>query len=193
MRLNLGCGDDIRPDYINVDFRKTHPSVVQVDLSRFPWSFEDNSAEEILMLDFLEHFPYAQTKAILLECRRVLRFDGTVVIQVPDALQTCRALIQEGEYTCNKCETPVVGRGHKDWDPHCGTCGQDADVTSEAAMRRLYGGQDYAGNFHQTCFTRGSLEGKAEECGLELIGYEEEQHMWRNWTLKARFKVGELW
>ena len=85
MKLNLGCGDDIKEGYLNVDFRKTHPSVQVQDLSKFPWPWADGFADEILMLDFLEHFPYAQTERILFECFRILKDDGEVVIQVPDA------------------------------------------------------------------------------------------------------------
>lgn len=201
MKLNLGCGTDIRDGYVNVDFRQTHPSVVQVDLSKFPWPFEDDSADEILMLDFLEHFPYAQTKLILLECYRLLKMDGTLVVQVPDGVHLARALMQEGYYTCNRCELPM-------WEPTpsnprhgdgpiqhstCPNCQQSADDISEAAMRRLYGGQDYAGNYHQTCFTEKSLVEKAKPCGLELVDFEEIPHQWVNWNFKARFKKVDLW
>ncbi len=201
MKLNLGCGDDVREGYTNVDFRETHPSVMQVDLSRFPWPFEDGSADEILMLDFLEHFPYAQTKSILLECFRVLKPTGTVVIQVPDGGHLTHALNQSGPYLCNACgqsmyePAPSNPRHGDEPTQHfrCPKCDQSADDISEAAMRRLYGGQDYPGNFHQTCFTEASLEMKANECGLELVGWEEREHQYANWNFKARFKKGELW
>ncbi len=201
MKLNLGCGTDIRDGYVNVDFRKTHSSVMQVDLSQFPWPFEDGSADEILMLDFLEHFPYSQTKLILLECYRILNAEGTVVIQVPDGVHLARALAQEGDYTCNRCEnsmfesTPSNCRNGDGPIQHmiCPTCKQSADDVSEAAMRRMYGGQDYPGNYHQVCFTEKSLVGKAKLCGLQLTQFEEIGHQWVNWNFKARFKKGDLW
>jgi hypothetical protein len=198
MRLNLGCGDDVKEGYVNVDFRQTHPSVMQVDLSKFPWPFEDASSEEILMLDFLEHFPYAQTKSILLECFRILRADGTVVIQVPDATHLMRALTKDGDYLCNSCGggmwIPADGPDTMDDNRgKCPRCGQHADSIAEAAMKRLFGGQDFVGNFHQTCFTEDSLVLKAKECGLELKRFEEQAHQWKNWNFKARFKKGEIW
>jgi SAM-dependent methyltransferase len=201
MRLNLGCGNDIRPGYTNVDFRKTHPSVVEMDLSKFAWDFESESADEILMLDFLEHFPYRSTMLILLECYRILKPDGELVIQVPDGVQTSRALIQEGEYLCNTCGTsmweptpsnPRHGDGHVQHS-FCPKCGMSADEISKAAMMRLYGGQDYVGNYHQTVFTSRMLEDAAEGAGFKEPRYEEEEHMWKEWTIKCRFKKGDMW
>jgi hypothetical protein len=34
MKLNLCCGDDVRDDYINIDVRKTKPSVLVLDLEK---------------------------------------------------------------------------------------------------------------------------------------------------------------
>lgn len=188
MKLNIGCGSDYRDGYINVDFRDGVRIDKKCDLSRFPWPFEDGSAEEILMLDFLEHFPYAITPLILLECRRVLSDAGTVIIQVPDAIHTARALIGEGDYYCNKCELPAEMQHGS-----CIKCGQTSLEISDAAMKRLYGGQDYPGNFHQVCFTPASLIRKARECGLDFISFDEVDHQWKNWSLKATFKKGDVW
>lgn len=193
MRLNLGCGNDIKEGYTNVDCRQTHQSVIVVDLSVLPWPFEDQSADEILMLDFLEHFPYAQTKQILMECYRVLRSDGELVIQVPDGVVLSQALAQRGEYPCNNCGTKMYGLEHDRWVEKCPKCGQDDDDISEAAMKRIFGGQDYPGNFHMTCFTPDSLSLKARSCGLYWNRYEEEHHQHLNWNFKSVFRKGDIW
>lgn len=187
MKLNLGCGNDIKEGYVNVDFRQTHPSVMLVDLSVFPWPFGDASADEILMLDFLEHFPYAQTERIILECYRVLKPDGTVVVQVPDGEHLMHALTCTGKYLCNRCGYQM------EHDLICRDCGQTQSEIAEAAMMRLYGGQDFIGNFHHTCFTRDSLMQKARSCGLKLSSYEEEEHQFKNWNFKARFRKDDPW
>lgn len=194
MKLNLGCGNDIKPGYVNVDFRKTHPDVRVVDLSVLPWPFEDGSADEILMLDFLEHFPYAQTKQILLECHRCLKPDGELVVQVPDGRHLMSALCQRDSYLCNRCGFEMLGstRDRIRVD-RCEQCGQSADDISEAAMRRLYGGQDYPGNFHHTCFTDTSLEINLSDCGFDLVQWEEKPHQYKNWNMKARFRKGDPW
>ncbi len=187
MRLNLGCGSDVREGYINVDLHKTHPRVIEDDLSQLPWAFESDSADEILMLDFLEHFPYALTETILLECYRVLRPGGILVIQVPDAEQLTHALSKSGSYLCNNDPTDMTGK------TFCLGCGQSADSIAEAAMRRLFGGQDYVGNFHQTCFTRDSLKLKASRCGLDFVQELEHDHQRANWNIKMTFIKGDIW
>lgn len=188
MRLNLGCGNDIRDGYVNVDFRQTHPTVMVVDLSKIPWPFPDQSADEILMLDFLEHFPYTQTPRILLECYRVLKTDGDLIIQVPDGGHLANALSLQGEYLCNRCGTKM-----NDSYRSCSECGQSATEIAEAAMRRLYGGQDFPGNFHFTCFTQSSLMHKAAAAGLQWDEELEPEHQYANWNFKIRFKRGRLW
>jgi len=185
MKLNLGCGEDIKNGYVNVDFRKTHPSVTQVDLSKFPWPFETESADEILMLDFLEHFPYRQTSVLLIECHRILKNGGDIVIQVPDAGHLANALSGQ-DHLCNNCGCSVG----KD---KCQQCGSDLLQRSKAAMMRLYGGQDYAGNYHFTCFTNQMLEKIAKDCGFINPSYEEIDHQFKNWNFKVRFKKGDLW
>lgn len=196
-KLNLGCGDDVREGFLNVDFRQTHPNVIISDLSRRPWPFEDESAAVILMLDFLEHHPYRDTAGILLECYRVLQPNGVVVIQVPDASQTTAALTQAGDYKCNRCGNPIL-KGYV--LSHCSQCGQTLDDISEVAMRRFYGGQDYAGNFHHVCFTDRMLTLKAKAAGLTPVSRGDhdsksgdDEHYRRNWTLHMTFKKGDLW
>jgi glycosyltransferase involved in cell wall biosynthesis len=55
MKLNLGCGLEHLPGWVNVDqFPACHPDVVH-DLERFPWPFPDGCAEEVLLKHVLEH------------------------------------------------------------------------------------------------------------------------------------------
>lgn len=55
MKLNLGCGHDHLPGWVNVDkFPAARPDVAH-DLERFPWPFQDDAAEEVLLKHVLEH------------------------------------------------------------------------------------------------------------------------------------------
>lgn len=191
MRLNLGCGNDIREGYVNVDFRATHPAVREVDLSVFPWPFDDESADEILMLDFLEHFPRAASAKILLECRRILTHSGRVIIQVPDAQILARVICGGADFPCNRCGANVecVDGVVMDCDK-CGQCGLDA---KDAAIQRMFGGQDYAGNFHQNAFDQESLMYIAGQNGLKYEGALESEHQALNWNFKLSFVRGDLW
>lgn len=202
MRLNLGCGSDVRAGYVNVDFRSLPGVDRVVDLSDFPWPFQSGSAEEVLMLDFLEHFPYSSTHVILMECYRVLGPGGKLVIQVPDAAILGAVLCSRGTFQCNRCGKWMRGETERDpglpdgvdgYDRECPRCRQPVKELLEAAVRRMFGGQDYPGNFHHVCFTFNSLIEKAADCGLRLDAVEEEQHQAANWSLRCRFEKADLW
>lgn len=80
MKLNLGCGSDIRPDYLNVDIFPYDASVKIVDVEK-PLPFEDNQFEEILAQDILEHV--TDLCSVMKELARVLKPNGRLVIRVP--------------------------------------------------------------------------------------------------------------
>lgn len=80
--LNLGCGFDKKPGWINVDaFAICEPDVVH-DLNQFPYPWDDESVDGIQMIHVLEHLDdwwYA-----FVECARILKPGGTFEIRVPD-------------------------------------------------------------------------------------------------------------
>jgi len=79
--LNLGCGNKIMPDTINVDIM-WNPSVNRVvDLSNLVWPWEDNSIDIIYASHILEHF--SDQKAFIDECIRILKPHGLLQITGP--------------------------------------------------------------------------------------------------------------
>lgn len=82
IRLNLGCGSDIREGYINVDKFPANESVVQAEFPILP--FNDNVADEALLSHVLEHFGYADGQTLCREIQRVLKPGGVALIEVPD-------------------------------------------------------------------------------------------------------------
>ena len=81
VKLNLGCGKDIREDYINVDKCKYKGIDKVWDLDVYPYPFEDNSADEIIIFNCLEHLKDWQ-KAFK-EMVRILKKGGKLHIKVP--------------------------------------------------------------------------------------------------------------
>lgn len=85
MRINLGCGHRKRDGYHNVDkFAGCAPDEV-VDLERFPWPWDSDSVEEVVMSHVLEHLG-ATTDAyfgVFRELYRVCRHGAPVRITVP--------------------------------------------------------------------------------------------------------------
>lgn len=78
LSLNLGCSDDHRAGWLNVDIAP--PADLLVDLAR-PWPWPDNSVEKILALDVFEHLP--SKIHTLNEAWRVLEPGGILELAVP--------------------------------------------------------------------------------------------------------------
>ncbi len=197
MKLNLGSGNDVLNGYVNVDFRDL-PGVEKVDLSMFPWKWKNVSVEQVLMLDFFEHFSYRKSKEILDECWRILKEDGELIIQVPDAEQCTRAMVGLSPYYCNYCEKLIDKpiEGSLIWESKCMHCGVDLYKVVQAAVARFYGGSDYFGNFHHTAFTRDSIERLLVESGFDRFEYLEDENDYqrRNWNMKIKaLKYKDLW
>ncbi len=80
-KLNLGCGYDIRPGWVNLDIAPLKGVDVVHDLARHPLPFRNEEFEYVLCSDILEHiFDYP---SVLREIHRVLRPGGTVEIRTP--------------------------------------------------------------------------------------------------------------
>ncbi len=85
MKLNLGCGQDKKAGYVNVDKYDSFSADVIWDLEVAPWPFETSSAEEIVLCHVLEHLG-ATTDiflSIMKELYRICAPDGVVHITVP--------------------------------------------------------------------------------------------------------------
>lgn len=88
IKINLGCGQDINPEWFNVDMVDIDGVDVVHNLMNFPYPFEDNEAIEIKAVDVLEHLPpyigeeHGVIKFIN-ECHRILKPGGTLYIQTP--------------------------------------------------------------------------------------------------------------
>ena len=83
VKLHLGCGTNKLPGWINIDsVAGCQPDRV-LDLMR-PLPFADQSVEEILAEDLLEHFDKYMRFVVFGEWARVLRIGGRITVQVPN-------------------------------------------------------------------------------------------------------------
>lgn len=85
-RLNLGCGDDIRPrdeGWINHNLWRHTPGVdVAWDLNNLPWPWEADSFMEIAAVSVLEHLEIDLLHSAT-ECWRIIRAGGMLNIKFP--------------------------------------------------------------------------------------------------------------
>jgi len=81
MKINLGCGKDIREGWVNVDRVKIDGVDIVHDLNKFPYPFKSNSADYISMKHILEHLD--DIPKVMEEIHRILKPYGKVEIIVP--------------------------------------------------------------------------------------------------------------
>lgn len=166
LTLNLGSGNRVYDEYpnnykcINVDIRRGLPKLsVRAHLVD-PLPFKSESVDYILASDVIEHFPpgdkhASNTKRIIGEWNRVLRKNGIIEFRMPNLDYICR------QYLNRK---------------------KDAIHTATISWL-LYGGQDYAQNFHYVCFDRIWFSKICADCGLKEIDYRE---IGSNFEMKVR-------
>lgn len=97
MKLNLGCGDKILPDYVNVDVAAARagqkPDVI-CDLHQLT-PFEDDSAAEILAVHVIEHFWRWEVVGVLREWARVLQPGAPLIIECPNLQSACEEFLRD--------------------------------------------------------------------------------------------------
>jgi predicted SAM-dependent methyltransferase len=86
-KLNLGCADDLKEGYINIDLHpEDYPQykgkILGADALCLP--FYNNSIDEIYASHLIEHFHYTQIPTAFAEWYRILRLGGKLIIIVPD-------------------------------------------------------------------------------------------------------------
>jgi len=145
VKLNLCCGADIRLDYINIDVRKTHPKVLVMDLEKeLLTPFPDNSVDEIIARDCIEHISWRRVEDLLRDIYRVLKPGGKIFIQVPDL----EAIAKKTFFNPDYCFFELCG-----W---------------KAISFWVYGAQDYGENAHKAGFTIPTLKKLLESIGFEV-------------------------
>lgn len=112
MKLNLGCGTDIRNGYINIDriVRDDIPSEIykQGDIESLDWFIENNTVEEILALDCLEYLPIDRVQPSLVNWANKLVKGGVLKILVPDCYAVARSFVY-GQFSLQEYATIVFG------------------------------------------------------------------------------------
>lgn len=82
-KLHLGCGTKKLEGWVNIDSVKTVAPDVVHDLTT-PLPYADESVEEVLAEDLLEHFDKYMRFVVFYEWSRVLKINGIITLRVPD-------------------------------------------------------------------------------------------------------------
>lgn len=93
LRLNIGCGDDIREGWDNIDLYPSGPGVIKADARKIPYYRE---ADEILASHLLEHFWLQGAMDAILNWKQALKVGGKLHIIVPDADFAFKLALEKG-------------------------------------------------------------------------------------------------
>lgn len=155
MRLNLGCGDDIREGWFNVD-ATVSKNVYAWDLaSGLPPLPQGEVIEEIVALDLLEHLHHWEAMSLLRQCCHELESGGKLTVRVPDVVS-----IVKSEMSWDKKITRLFG-------------GQDIPQGKSEAMeaRRIKHPELFC---HRWGWTTASLNAALLVAGFTMIRTEHE-------------------
>lgn len=83
IRLNLGCGPNKLPGFVNIDSVEAFKPDLLLDISQ-PLPYPDLSVDEILADGILEHFDKYLRFIVFYEWARVLKIGGTINLSVPN-------------------------------------------------------------------------------------------------------------
>ncbi len=142
--FNLGCGDDWKPGYINVDVRELTPppgvTFVRADLADARGLVAQHGRPaKIRAVDCLEHLSIDNAYAAIADWCEALLPDGRLILQVPDLDEISRRAV-------------------------------NGAVRGDRLARLLYGRQDYPENTHASGFTRSQLQPLLWKHGLRGSG-----------------------
>ena len=86
LRLNLGCGSNKLPDYVNIDGEAScKPDLIRNILDKLP--YKAGAAEEIVMFHCIEHINKGLHPRLFAEIWRLLRPGGHLIISYPEFLK----------------------------------------------------------------------------------------------------------
>lgn len=139
-RLNLGCGWDKRPGWLNVDLFDFHVPDLVADVTNLPM-LPDGAFMELLAQDVLEHLPRAKAAPTLAEWSRLLAPGGVITVRVPSLPDTAAMLFHPA---------------------------RQAPAAAEEVIHLIYGTQAYGGDFHLSGYTFRTLAHQLAVAGLLL-------------------------
>ncbi|MEI7811860.1 MAG: glycosyltransferase [Ignavibacteria bacterium] len=115
LALNLGCGNDVRERFLNIDLFSEDTRVIAMDIRKL--EFSDNSVDFILASDVLEHFSFREVDIVLQEWARVLKPNAEIIIRSPSLKLQAKAYLN-GKWDADTASYMIFGGQTNPGDYH---------------------------------------------------------------------------
>jgi predicted SAM-dependent methyltransferase len=146
-RLNLGAGNSGFQGFTSVDLYDDAADV-KADLCDLP--FDDNSVDEIICLQTIEHISYDKTEKMFQEMHRVLKEGCNAHIECPDLLYAAKEIVATGDID-DKWIKHIWGEYYRPWDTN-----------------RYPDAENHEGSKHRTGFTLKRMKRICEPLGFKV-------------------------
>lgn len=100
MKVNLGCGRDVRDGYINVDIDTSIANITHLDIRKFPEEYKKANAPltEVLLLNVIHQITAEETANLITALVPLLAPNGKIVITDIDYDMVANAVVH------NRCD-----------------------------------------------------------------------------------------
>lgn len=186
IKLNLGCGGRLLPNYINIDLdtidqlklrypTESFPEGVktyQYDIFNLP--FPDGSVEEIRADSLLEHLSFLQEPMLFFEVKRVLKPGGIFIFSVPDFEETVRLWLNAKEEWKDFFRNDPEAIASQHW---FGQYSYSTESRWGYLTASIFGPQNSEGQFHKNCYTVPKIRAILNRLDFEEV--EISHYLWK--------------
>lgn len=163
LKLNLGCGDNKIPGYINIDSEKSCKPDLILDIAKRVLPYKRDSVDEILMFHCIEHLKKQFHRKILLDMNRILKPAAKLYLSYPNF------------WECAKLWYENKTGDRRFWEA------------------TLYGRQLYPGDTHVCVMNPDELAALLYECGFkDVISFPEPSQNFNTVTVAAKDPKGPV-
>jgi len=157
IRLNLGCGEIMLDDYLNIDLHYTGADI-RMDVRTLDYA--DNAVDEIFASHLLEHFGKYEILPLLKDWRRVLKSGGILNLIIPD-LEWCMKSWLKTEDKEGFALATIFGLQSNDGEYHKTGFTKNGlkRILTEAGFKKISIKQEWDEPHHQQSFFVTSIKG----------------------------------
>lgn len=154
-KLHIGCGEDFKGDYINIDYYDTSVCDLKIDVVTLE-GIPDNFATEIFHMHLLEHLNREEGQIAIKNWYRALAPGGVLTFECPEADETYRMWLEMShEERWEKVQNLWHGYNMQIW-----------------------GSQDHEGQYHKMIYDKPRVEQLLKEVGFSQVDVQNINDPW---------------